>query len=286
MIEVRQKDGYYNWTESNIQMVVDELKNNHFEIELSSYHRTIVSSISCGYSSVKIPIVRGDFRYTLFLSYREYDIKKEKIKFDAILEEGKWKGVFFDIEKVIVYYEKWDKRNKQKTVRENVSQFKGPLVLSYIRGTLEAAEIEYKEEQSYSRNIFKTNTYCLEYREPPPGELAKLNMERVELILTTNDKKVNYVPVPLKKFVENGGKVNLLNSEHPGSEFAFDLVDRGVVTVRYFKPCARGSKYIGETVKYAYPFSDEVKKNRGIPCPHSIKDIVKNNDFESEIIDL
>lgn len=43
----------------------------------------------------------------------------------------------------------------------------------------------------------------MEYREPPPGKLAKLNMERVELILTTNDKKVNYVPVPLKKFVEN-----------------------------------------------------------------------------------
>jgi hypothetical protein len=203
MIEVRQTDSFYNWSKSNVQMVVDELKANHFDIELDTYHRTDASAISCGYSSVKIPIIRGDFKYTLILSYCEYDIKKEKIKFDAILEDGKWKGVFFDIEKVIAYYEKWDKRNKQKIVRENVSQFKGPLVLSYIRGTLDEAGIEYKEEKSYSSTIFKTNTYSLAYREPPPGELAKLNMERVELILTTNDKKVNYVPVPLKKFVEN-----------------------------------------------------------------------------------
>lgn len=208
MIEVRNVNThYYEYDTSNIQAVVDELKANNFEIDLDVGYRTVTAmeAIDCRYCLVKIPIVRGEFKHTLILSYREWDTKKQKIIFDPIVENGMNVGVYFDIQKVIAYYEKWDKRNKQKTVRENVSAFKGPLLLSYIRGTLDNAGIEYEEmkEKYYSGIVFKTKTYSLTYNEPTPGELAKLNMERVELTLATNDKKLQYISVPLKKFVEN-----------------------------------------------------------------------------------
>jgi len=203
MIDVRQENGYYKWDFSNIQLIVDELKNNHFDIQLSQYQRKIQDAISCRYSQIAIPIIRGDFQYTLVLSYNHYDVKKQKIVFEPLRENSNCVGVIFDINKVLEYYAKWEKRNKQKTVRENVSSFKGPLVLSYIRGTLEGAGIEYTEDKSWHGHMFKTETYSLVYSETPPGELAKLNMERVLLRLSINGGRINNIDVPLKKFVEN-----------------------------------------------------------------------------------
>lgn len=203
MIDVRQENGYYKWDFSNIQLIVDELKNNHFDVQLSQYQRKIQDAISCRYSQIAIPIIRGDFQYNLVLSYNHYDVKKQKIVFEPLRENSNCVGVIFDINKVLEYYAKWEKRNKQKTVRENVSSFKGPLVLSYIRGTLEGAGIEYTEEKSWHGHMFKTETYSLVYSEPPPGELAKLNMERVLLRLSINGGRINNIDVPLKKFVEN-----------------------------------------------------------------------------------
>jgi hypothetical protein len=196
LIEIlRKDDSYYQADMTDFET---EMKAFGFEVvpfnPLTRYNNTIYDR---NYNGINVRISKGGFSEILVLGYGGYSSRK--CKFIIPEENGSIKvdGAF-----VQAYYEKWKKADDQRKIRENVSQFKGPLVYSFVRGTLESADIEYTEKTIYTGySEFTTKDFVLDYTEPPPGELAKLNLENVKVTLRFDGYYVR--DVHFKKFVTN-----------------------------------------------------------------------------------
>lgn len=192
VIEIKKDEGvgYHN-----VNMTEFESEMNSFGFEISNV--TGYRKYDKTYSGIETSIKKGDFNQILVLGVPSYTYRN--IKFVIPEENGviKVDGNFVE-----AYYQNWKKKNDQKKIRENVAEFKTPLVFSFIRGTLDSADIEYKDESNddyYFRAV--TTRFTIHYRIPPPGELGKLNLENIKVHISF--AYYNIKDVPLKKFVNN-----------------------------------------------------------------------------------
>lgn len=208
LIEIlRKDDSYYQADMTDFET---EMKAFGFEVvpfnPLNRYNNTIYDR---NYNGINVRISKGGFSEILVLGYGGYSSRK--CKFIIPEENG---SIKVDGSFVQTYYEKWKKRNDQAKIRENVSQFKGPLAFSFVRGTLEAEDIEYKNRYddnsrwsgyNDSHIDITTEDFDLYYTNPPPGELAKLNLENIKVRISFKVDEVQYHvnDVHLKKFVKN-----------------------------------------------------------------------------------
>ena len=219
-----KRNGYYLDRDTHPQ-IIKELNDNGYVVKnrwYNSYPDNDTNNISNGNNSLTIPINKGNLFLELFLTTDKSYIKtKQKIVFD--IENGE---VVFDIAKVNKYYEAWAEKDKKRQIRENISAFKGPLVLSYIRGKLDEYGIVYKEPQE---KYFVTSEFNIHYVEPTPSELAKLNMERVKVFLRFKmegnkyEAEVYLIPF-LKSPKEQMEKIKVLIDTRDNEENTLDAI--------------------------------------------------------------
>lgn len=201
MIEIgtRPNDRYY-LDKTKIQEVIDELQANGFDVNPHYYNQAVpvINRLSFRSRYVEIIIQKGDFYHYLYIHLDAADYNNSaKIRFDCDGKTAK-----FDIEKVNEFYKKWYDRTEKTKIRENVSKFKGDLLLSYIRGKFDEFEIEYTQPRH--EHMFETSTFQITYCEPTPSELVKLNMERVKVHLYfTNDNKEYGAEIYLIPFLKS-----------------------------------------------------------------------------------
>lgn len=196
VIEIRKdEDGRYYKTD--MTEFENELKLFGFGVSSTNIYSSVYNR---SYKNIETQITKGDFKQIVVLGDVGYSYRKQELIFPE--ENGVIK---FDANVVEQFYQKWKKRDDQKKIRTNVSQFKGPLVLSFIRGTLDSSDIEYtdmSEDTYHGGGIFvKCEDFQLCYVLPNPGELAKLNFENVKVGIVFEEFRVN--DVHLKNFLKN-----------------------------------------------------------------------------------
>jgi len=186
------------FTDENVQKckeIEKELVDNGFTIDRPRYGNNFIIE-SYGAS---IRVKKYGLLLTLNIQQPSCNNKNDKIVFESNENQ-----IFFDINKVVDYFESYKIKEEKRKIRENCAAFNEPMLISYIEGTLHFAGIEYEKETQYHCTYFKTPNFKLTYVKLPPGKLAKLNIKNIDLRLEYTRNSKNYsCEIKFTKFVES-----------------------------------------------------------------------------------
>lgn len=136
---------------------------------------------------------RGQLSKAIDLSSYRFD-KNNVFKF-----ERHTNTFIFDADKVVAWFAKKEKMEKNATINQNVSTFKWDLLESFIKGKLDEKEIEYTFEKTNTWRTEEIFTIKFEFNnckitlrieKPCKSELAKLNFDNVLGTVSVKDHTI------------------------------------------------------------------------------------------------